>query len=70
MTASIIARTSDAYAPCIVVHPNGTTQRSNVMQGRMMTVDAARVELAAGRTVWVATAQDAEAVRGSQGNAS
>jgi hypothetical protein len=64
MATNIIARTSDAYTPCVVVHPNGTTQRSNVMQGRMMTVDAARADHAAGRLVWVATAQDAEAVKG------
>lgn len=65
MTARVsIARTSDAYVPCVVVHPNGTTQRSNVMQGRMMTVDAARTDHAAGRLVWVATQGEAEAVKG------
>lgn len=64
MTASIIARTSDPYQPCIVVHPNGTTQRSNVMQGRMMDVATARADHAAGRLVWVATQGEAEAVKG------
>ena len=63
-TIPIIARTSDAYVPCVVVYPNGETRRGSVMAGRLMSVEDARAEYAAGRKVWVATMQDAEAVRG------
>ena len=61
---SFIDRPSDAYVPCVVLEPGQEPRRGNVMQGRMMALDVARVEYAAGRMVWVATAQDAEAVRG------
>lgn len=64
MTARASARTSDAYTPCAVLHPDGRIARGSVMAGRLMTVEDARREHAAGRVVWVATAQDAEAVRG------
>jgi len=57
------ARTSDAYTPCVVLWPNGKEQRANVMHTRLMSVEDARRELAAGRVVWVAVA-DVEAVRG------
>lgn len=57
------ARTSDAYTPCVVLHPDGREQRANVMHTRLMRAEDARAELAAGRIVWVAVA-DVEAVRG------
>ena len=63
MTARAELRTSDAYTACIVVHPDGRTQRGNVMAGRLMDVATARAEHAAGRTVWVAGEQEAEAVK-------
>lgn len=61
---AIRARTSDAYAPCVVLHPDGRQQRANVLYVRLMSVDDARRELAAGRIVWVAPG-DVEAVRGN-----
>lgn len=63
MSAPIIARTSDAYVPCVVLVPGHAPQNSNVMRGRLMDVDTARAEYAAGRMVWVAR-EDVEAVRG------
>lgn len=60
---AIPARTSDAYTPCVVLHPDGREQRANVMYTRLMRAEDARAELAAGRIVWVAVA-DVEAVRG------
>ena len=57
------ARTSDAYTSCVVVLPDGRTTRGSVMHGRLMDVDTARAEHAAGRTVWVAGEQEAEAVK-------
>ena len=62
-TIPIIARTSDAYVPCVVVYPNGETRRGSVMAGRLLDVATARAELAAGRWVTV-SAGDVEAVRG------
>jgi hypothetical protein len=59
----ITARTSDAYTPCVVLHPDGREQRANVMHTRLMRAEDARAELAAGRIVWVAPS-DVEAVRG------
>ena len=64
MNSPIIARTSDAYVPCVVLEPGRAPQRSNVLAGRLMSVEDARREYAAGGVVWVATAQDAEVVRG------
>jgi hypothetical protein len=64
VNSPIIARTSDAYTPCYVVQPGRAPMRSNVMAGRMMTVEDARTEYARGGMVWVATEQEAEAVRG------
>ena len=66
MIAPIPARTSDAYTPCVVLEPGREPVRGNVMAGRMMAVDAARAEYAAGRVVWVAPG-DVEAVRGEGG---
>ena len=64
MTATVsIARTSDAYVPCVVLYPNGETRRGSVMAGRLLDVATARAELAAGRWVTV-HAGDVEAVRG------
>ena len=60
------ARTSDAYTSCVVVLPDGRTTRGSVMHGRLMDVDTARAEHRAGRKVWVATREEAEAVRGVQ----
>ena len=65
MTRAYTARTSDAYVPCVVVHPNGETRRGSVMAGRLMSVEDARREYAAGGMVWVATQEEAEAVRGN-----
>lgn len=66
MTATAsIARTSDAYTPCIVVYPNGRTVRGSVMAGRLQDVATARAELAAGRWVTV-SAGDVEAVRSGE----
>ena len=62
MNSPIIARTSDAYVPCVVVYPNGETRRGSVMAGRLLDVATARAEYAAGRIVWVAPG-DVEAVR-------
>lgn len=64
MNSPIIARTSDAYVPCVVLEPGREPVRGNVMAGRLMDVDTARREYARGGMVWVATAQDAEVVRG------
>ena len=66
MTARASLRTSDAYTPCVVVHPDGRTVRGSVMAGRLMDVAAAREEHRAGRVVWVATEGKAEAVKGVQ----
>ena len=63
MIAPIPARTSDAYTPCVVLHPDGREQRANVMYTRLLDVATARAELAAGRWVTV-HAGDVEAVRG------
>ncbi len=63
MTARANLRTSDAYTPCAVLHPDGRTVRGNVMRGRMMDAATARDEHRAGRVVWVATEGEAEAVR-------
>ena len=64
MNSAYTARTSDAYVPCVVLEPGREPVRGNVMAGRLMDVATARAEYAAGRVVWVATPQDAEAVRG------
>jgi hypothetical protein len=61
MRASL--RTSDVYTPCAVLHPDGRITRGNVMAGRLMDVATAREEHRAGRVVWVAGEQEAEAVR-------
>jgi hypothetical protein len=60
------ARTSDAYTPCVVVHPDGRTVRGNVMRGRLMDAATAHAEHRAGRVVWVAGEQEAEAVKGGE----
>lgn len=60
---AIPARTSDAYAPCVVLHPDGREQRANVMYTRLLDVDAARAKLAAGQVAWVRE-EDVEAVVG------
>ena len=67
MSATMIARSSDAYVACYVVQPGRAPMRSNVLAGRMMTVEDARREYERGGMVWVATAQDAEAVRANAG---
>lgn len=60
---AIPARTSDAYAPCVVLHPDGRQRRVNVLRVRMDSVDAARAKLAAGQVAWVHE-EDVEAVVG------
>ena len=47
-------KTSDDYKPCVAVWPNGQQRRCNVLTIRLMSVDDARHELAAGHVVWVA----------------
>lgn len=54
-------RTSDDYKPCVAVWPNGQQRRCNVLTIRLMSVENARRELAAGHVVWVAP-EDVEAV--------
>lgn len=66
MTARASARTSDAYTPCAVLHPDGRIARGSVMAGRLMDAATARDEHRAGRVVWVATEGEAEAVKGGR----
>ena len=63
MTPPVLPRTSDAYVSCIVLQPGRAPTISNVLAGRLMSVEDARREYAAGRMVWVAPG-DVEAVQG------
>ena len=63
MTTPSPTRTSDAYAPAVMLTPDGGQRRVNVLRVRMDSVDAARAKLAAGQVAWVRE-EDVEAVVG------
>jgi len=58
-------KTSADYAPAVAVWQSGATQRCNVKRALVLEPDVARHELRVRRAtvVYVATEQDAEAVR-------
>jgi hypothetical protein len=49
----MLAKTSDDYAPCVVLSPDGSIRKANVLHVRLQSKDRAMAELAAGHTVWV-----------------
>jgi len=57
-------KTSNDYSPAVAVWPSGKTQPCNVKRALVLQPDAARHELVQRRAtvVYVATAEDAEAV--------
>ena len=57
-------RTSDDYAPCVLVWPNGKTRRCSVLAVRMDSAETARAKLAAGKAAWVCEG-DVERVQGN-----
>jgi hypothetical protein len=60
-----MSKTSNDYAPAVAVWPSGRVQRCNVKAALVLEPDAARHELRerGAVVVYVATEQDAEAVR-------
>ena len=60
-------KTSDSYAPAVLLMPGQPPQRCSVQRVRLDTVEAARVKLAAGRAAWVRPEDVAEVTGAGSG---
>ena len=49
-----MAKTSNDYAPCVVMYPDGKQRKAHILHVRLHSKDRALAELAAGHVAWVA----------------
>jgi len=49
-----MAKTSNDYAPCVVIYPDGKIRKAHILHVRLHSKGRALAELAAGHVAWVA----------------
>lgn len=47
------AKTSDDYRPCVVIHPDGSIRKANVLHVRMDSKERALQQLQSNKAAWV-----------------
>ena len=49
----MLAKTSDDYRPCVVLYPDGSIRKANILHVRMDSFDDARRKMLDGKIVWI-----------------